>query len=174
MIRCEQKGPHQQVRSRLALSVLPTARGLLPWPVLPTASHPGLCPRLCKEGVDRPAREEAPATTLASPQHPITHPPTRHRMVTHHCKVFLELPHGLGPSTPTLESPHLQSGPFWKPEDPHWDLEACTDLGSQAKPSPPLWHSLPNKQGSLRAPWGDPGAGGLSGGRDTIAHFLLP
>lgn len=42
MIRCKQKGPHQQVRFWLSLSVLPTARGLLALPALPTALHPEL------------------------------------------------------------------------------------------------------------------------------------
>ena len=42
MIRCEQKGPHQQVRFWLSLSVLPAAWGLLALPVLPTALYPEL------------------------------------------------------------------------------------------------------------------------------------
>lgn len=76
MTRCEQKGPHQQVRFWLAPSVLPTARGIASLAGPAHASHPGLCQRLCREGVDRPAREEARATTLASPSTPTLTPPT--------------------------------------------------------------------------------------------------
>lgn len=46
MIRCEQKGPHQQVRFWLSLSVLPAAQGLLALRALPTA----LCPELTQAG----------------------------------------------------------------------------------------------------------------------------
>lgn len=45
MIRCKQKGPHQQVRFWLSLSVLPTARGLLALTAMPTALHPELTQR---------------------------------------------------------------------------------------------------------------------------------
>lgn len=63
MIRCEQKGPHQQVRFWLSLSVLPTAPGITSQPALPIAPDPELCPGPPEEGVDCPGGEEAPATT---------------------------------------------------------------------------------------------------------------
>lgn len=88
-----------------------------------------------------------------------------HRMVTSHGKVFLELPPDLGPSLHTLQSHScLWSGSFWKPEDPHSDLEARTGLGSQGSPLP--WRSLGLPGGAPEYTW--PG-----GVRAAIAHFFL-
>lgn len=72
MIRCKQKGPHQQVRFRLSLSVLPTAPGITFQPALPTAPQPELCPWPPRR-VRTAQLEEAWATTPAAPRHPDAH-----------------------------------------------------------------------------------------------------
>lgn len=67
MIRCEQKGPHQQVQFRCSLSVLPTAPGIT-YPASPAHSPPPKAlPLATQEGVDCPAGKETQATTLALP-----------------------------------------------------------------------------------------------------------
>lgn len=93
MIRCEQKGPHQQVRFRLSLSVLPTAPGIIS-PVSPAHSPPTPPRALPSAREDYPAGEEPGATTLAlrcslrQPQSQGWSPAI---------SVFLELPPNLGP-----------------------------------------------------------------------------
>lgn len=164
MICGEQKGPHQQVRFGLSLSVLPTAPGITPPAGPVTGPHPELCPRPGKKVC--PAGEEAWPSTWHHPQDLNTHSADpSHRMVTSHGKVFLELPPDLGPSLHTLQSHScLQSGSFWKPEDPHSDLEARTGLGSQGSP-------LPGR--SLGLPGGAPEYTWPGGVRAAIAHFFL-
>lgn len=67
MIRGEQKGPHQQVRFWLSLSVLPTAPGITSPAGPVTGPHPELCPR--------PGEEVRPAGPAPwhHPQYPDTH-----------------------------------------------------------------------------------------------------
>lgn len=78
MIHCKQKGPHQQVRVRLSLSVLPTAPGITS---LASAAHSH------RRGAPQLQKRLRPP-----PWHPDAHSTNpRHRIVTCHCKVFLEL-----------------------------------------------------------------------------------
>lgn len=145
MIRCKQKGPHQQVRFRLSLSVLPTAPGIT-YPAGPAHSPSARAlPLATQEGANRPAGRglgHHPGGTPA-PRRSLYEP---HRMVTRHSRVFLELPPTWDPGTPTLESHNpLQSGPFQKPEDPHQDLEVCAGLREPGQLRPR--HSLPTKKG---------------------------
>lgn len=88
MIRCEQKGPHQQVRFRLALSVLPTAPGIIS-PVSPAHSPP---PRALPS-----AREDYQLERSLGP--PPWHPDAHSVNLSHKTAiaVFLELPPNLGP-----------------------------------------------------------------------------
>ena len=114
--------------------------------------------------MDCPAGDEARATTLALPQHPdapLYQPESQDGHLPFIARSSWSCPLTWDPSTSTLESyNHLQSGAFWKPGDPPWDLEVCTGLGSQA--STPPWHSPPTNKGHL---------GALSGGKVTIAPF---
>lgn len=103
MIRGEQKGPHQQVRFWLSLSVLPTAPGTSSPAGPVTGPHPELCPR---PGVEvQPAGKEAWASALSTPH--LFHRPQSQDGPSHG-KVFLELPRDLGPS-PHPETPQLSS-----------------------------------------------------------------
>lgn len=118
MIRCEQKGPHQQVRFRLALSVLPTAPGIIS-PVSPAHSPP---PRALPS-----AREDYQLERSLGP--PPWHPDAHSANLSHKdghlpLQFSWSCPPTWDPSTTALESHNcLQSEPFWKPEDPHQSPE---------------------------------------------------
>lgn len=145
MIHCKQKGPHQQVRFRLSLSVLPTAPGIASLASPAHSPSPRALPSDTGGGV--------PSWKRGSGHHPgtlmlphSTNP--RHRMVTCHCKVFLEL------------SPDRGS---WHPDPGISQLPSIRALLEARRPSMgsggPTTAFAPYQE-RPRIPWGSLGLGG--------------
>lgn len=156
MIRCEQKGPHQQVRFGLCLSVLPTAPGItLPQPVLPTHSpHPERGPQPRARGVDHPAGGEAGATT-PGPQHSLQHPAAGCHLPSR----------GLPGAAPGRDPqhPHPATSPPTFSPGPSRSLKTLTRIRRPALGTPN--HNIHSHGERLPAPWGLPEWGrGLGGG----------
>lgn len=104
MIRCEQKGPHQQVRFWLCLSVLPTAGGMTS-PAGPAHPQPPTQSAALSH-VTRAWTAPLEKRLGPQPQHPDTHSTTPLQDATCHREVFLKLPWTWDPSTPAPLRPH--------------------------------------------------------------------
>lgn len=172
MIRCEQKGPHQQVRFRLSLSVLPTAPGItslarpahsLPPRALPSAVQGGWAPPGGRRGSGH-----RPGITPA-PQHSPHLPQSQDGWALTMARSSWSCPLTQDPAPSPWSHLIFSLGPSGTLKTLPGNRRPAQTLGSQAKPRPPPWHSLCNKKAPCRL------SGGVLGWRGvTNCSFLLP